>query len=138
MSNKTNIKNLSFDHIHYRSSNLDITRKFYVDTMEGIELPPLQLGGNENVQIALGGVTLLFVLYPDDPIPEPVPAGERLGVYHIAFLVENCTEATEYYITQGATVAKAPFQPVPASVNLMVSFLEAPDGMWVELKQIIS
>jgi hypothetical protein len=101
--------------------------------MEAIELPPLELGGNKNLQFTLGGATLLFVL-SSEPIPEPVPVSERLGVYHIAFLVDNCDAATEYYVKRGAEVAIA---PLDASDSIRASFLAAPDGMMVELKQII-
>jgi len=128
------MKNLSFDHVHYRSSNLEKSRHFYTHVMEGVELPPAELGGNLNLQCALGGVTLLFVLSTKDPIPEPVAASDRLGVYHIAFLVDNCDAATEYYVNRGAVVAIAPFN---ASPTIRASFLSAPDGMMVELKQII-
>lgn len=129
------MNNLSFDHVHYRSSNLDVSRKFYLEVMEATELPSLELGDNLNLQFALGGVTLLFVLSTEKPIPAPVPAGDRLGVYHIAFLVDDCDVATKYYVGRGAKVAIAPFD---ASDTIRASFLTAPDGMLVELKQIIS
>lgn len=127
------MKNLSFDHVHYRSSDLEKSRSFYTDVMGGIELPPLESGGNLNLQCVLGGVTLLFVL-SNEPIPQSIPASERLGVYHIAFLVDNCDAATEYYVKRGAEVAITPFN---ASRTIRASFLAAPDGMMVELKQII-
>ncbi len=127
------MKNLSFDHVHYRSSDFECTIKFYVDIMEGIELPNEELGGNENLHIVLGGTTLLFAL-SKEPIPEPVPADKRLGVYHIAFLVDDCKEATKYFNNRGAEVA---IDPKPYSDTIIASFLAAPDGMMVELKQII-
>jgi len=126
------MKNLSFDHVHYRSSNLELTRKFYIDTMEGIELPSEELGGNKNLHFMLGGVSLLFVeAGPDINTDSP---DQQLGVYHIAFLVDDCVEATNYYFERGAEVAKV---PKVVGDNIMASFLTAPDGMSVELKQII-
>jgi catechol 2,3-dioxygenase-like lactoylglutathione lyase family enzyme len=125
---------LSFDHVHYRSSDFDVSRQFYVDIMGAIELPPAILAGKENLQFALGGVTLLFAQASAE-LPPPVPATTRLGVYHIAFLVEDCVAATLYYEERGAEVAVKPFQ---ASSDLMASFLAAPDGMWLELKQILN
>jgi len=127
------MKNLSFDHVHYRSSNLDTSRKFYVEIMEAIELPTLELGGNPNLQFALGGVTLFFVLSAE-PVPPSEDPDKRLGAYHIAFLVENCEAATAYYVNRGAEVAHPPNK---ASDTIIASFLTAPDGMLVELKQII-
>lgn len=125
---------LSLDHVHYRSSDFDKTRTFYVGIMDAIDLGTVDLGPEgkrtPNLQLALGGATLLFALSSDPP--EPVPANERLGVYHIAFLVADCDAATEYYRSKGAQVALEPFD---AGDDIRASFLCAPDGMWVELKQ---
>ena len=126
--------NLSFDHVHYRSSDFDKTRKFYVDIMEAIELSPVELGGKFNLQFELAGVTLLFAPTDEDP-SSAQPADKRLGVYHIAFLVDDCKAATEYYRERGAVVDIEPFM---AANNIMGAFLDAPDGMWLELKQIIA
>jgi catechol 2,3-dioxygenase-like lactoylglutathione lyase family enzyme len=126
--------NLSFDHIHYRYSDLKVTRDFYVGIMEAIDLGQVELAGKPNLQLELGGVTLFFADKADDPKPViPVSAEEKLGVYHITFLVADCDEATDYYHKRGATVAKPPFR---ASDNIRASFLSAPDGMLVELKEI--
>jgi catechol 2,3-dioxygenase-like lactoylglutathione lyase family enzyme len=126
--------NLSFDHIHYRYSDLEVTRDFYVGIMGAIDLGPVDLAGKPNLQLELAGVTLFFANEADDPVPViPVSAKEKLGVYHIAFLVANCDDATEYYRNKGAKVAIEPFN---ASDNIRASFLSAPDGMLVELKQI--
>lgn len=128
------MSNLSFDHVHYRTSDFQKSRDYYVDVMGAIDLGMVELGGNQNLQLVLAGVTLFFAKSDKDPAPTPVPATERLGVYHIAFLVEDCYAATEYYRGRGAVVAKEPFM---ASNNIRASFLSAPDGMWVELKQIV-
>jgi catechol 2,3-dioxygenase-like lactoylglutathione lyase family enzyme len=125
---------LSFDHVHYRSSDFRQSRHFYVDIMGAVDLGPVELGGKANLQFVLAGVTLLLAPAGDDPAP-PVPADKRLGAYHIAFLVKDCGAATEYYRKRGADVAIEPFM---AASNIRASFLSAPDGMLVELKQIVS
>jgi catechol 2,3-dioxygenase-like lactoylglutathione lyase family enzyme len=124
---------LSFDHVHYRSCDFETTRKFYVDVMEAIDLGPIILGGKPNLQLALGGATLLFAP-AGDHLDAPVPADKRLGVYHIAFLVSDCEAATQYYANRGATVA---IRPTQFADNIIGAFLNAPDGMTVELKQIL-
>jgi catechol-2,3-dioxygenase len=127
------MKNLSFDHVHYRTSSFKKTKRFYVDIMEGIELPNEALGGNENLHIQLGGVSLLFIL-SNEKNPKPLPATKRHGAYHIAFLVDDCKAATDYYCSRGAKLA---IDIKPYSDTIVASFLAAPDGMMVELKQII-
>lgn len=124
---------LSFDHVHYRSSNFEESRRFYVDIMGATELSNVPLAGNQNLQFVLAGVTLLFAPAGTDPVPAE-PATERMGVYHIAFSVANCDEATEHYRSRGAVVAVEPFM---ANDNIRASFLAGPDGMWVELKQVV-
>lgn len=128
---------LSLDHVHYRasSSNFAATLDFYVGIMGAENLGTVDLGKagkrTPHLQLELGNVMLLFA--PSDESPDSaVPASTRLGVYHIAFLVENCDEATKYYAAQGADVAIAPFL---AGDGIKASFLAAPDGMLVELKE---
>ena len=124
---------LSFDHIHYRYSDIQAINAFYIGIMEAIDLGSVELGGKANMQLELGGAILLFV--EDANPPAPVPANEKMGVYHIAFLVADCDAATNYYQLKGAVVAIPPFN---ASDNIRASFLSAPDGMLLELKQIIT
>ena len=48
--------------------NFDKTKIFYIDTMNGVLLPPEELGGKTHLHIALGGVSLLFAL-SSEPFP---------------------------------------------------------------------
>jgi catechol 2,3-dioxygenase-like lactoylglutathione lyase family enzyme len=123
---------LSFDHIHYRYSDQKAITDFYVDIMGAIDLGPVYLNKKPNLQFELGGATLLFAFEGEKPVT-PVTADEKLGVYHIAFLVPDCVAATAYYESRGAVVKTPPFK---ASENIKASFLYAPDGMLVELKEI--
>jgi hypothetical protein len=99
--------------------------------MEGVELPIEIINNAENMHIELGGVTLLFIEAKDEKPME----SNILGVYHIAFLVQNCNEATEYYASREVEVAKP---PQDYSDTIRASFLKAPDGMLIELKEILS
>lgn len=144
---------LSFDHIHYKTQSLDSIRKFYIDVLEAIDLGPVDLGteGNRkpNLQLALGGTTLLFVedqtasitglAECDHPCTTP-PWNTRNGVYHIAFLVDDCNAATAYYQQRAINVYGkgtniVAMQPFVAGDKIKASFLLAPDGMAVELKE---
>jgi catechol 2,3-dioxygenase-like lactoylglutathione lyase family enzyme len=53
---------LRFDHVHYRSSDFDKTREFYVGIMGATDLGTIDLGPEghrqPNLQLELGGVTL--------------------------------------------------------------------------------
>ena len=85
--------------------------------------------------LQLGGTTLLFAPPSPDSPECPEANGIRLGLYHIAYLVDSCDEAFAYYTSRGAPIAKKPFL---AGDNIKAAFLAAPDGMTVELKENLS
>ncbi|MFT6338077.1 MAG: hypothetical protein ACI86M_002808 [Saprospiraceae bacterium] len=99
--------------------------------MEGVELPNEILDDTKNMHIELGGVTLLFKEAKD----ETPMSSDILGAYQVAFWVQDCDEATKYYLSKKAKLA---IKPTNYSTTIRASFLKAPDGMMVELKQIIS
>ncbi|HSV63284.1 MAG TPA: VOC family protein [Chthoniobacterales bacterium] len=137
---------LSFDHVHYRtSSDFKEAIHFYVDILEAENLGLVRLGATEHLQLKLGGAILLFA--PSTPAtPQPAPGPDRLGIFHIAFLVKDCDAATNYYVDRNGGNREIVFQepalvpvepPTPTSAY-KVAFLKAPDGMLVELKQLVA
>jgi catechol 2,3-dioxygenase-like lactoylglutathione lyase family enzyme len=137
---------LNFDHVHYRTySDFKATIRFYVDILEAENLGPVRIGGIEHLQLRLGGATLLFA--PSTEVtPQPAPGPDRLGVFHIAFLVEDCEAATNYYVDRNCgnrdIVFKEPelvaVDPPTPTANYKVAFLKAPDGMLIEVKQLVA
>lgn len=145
MPSKLMKPNLSFDHVHYRTySDFEETIHFYVDIMEAENLGFVQIGPIRHLQFRLGGATLLFA--PSTAAtPQPAPGPDRLGAFHMAFLVEDCEAATNYYVERNGgnreIVFKEPelfpVEPPTPTGSYKVAFLKAPDGMLVELKQLI-
>ena len=137
---------LSFDHVHYRTySDFEETIHFYVDILEAEDLGPVRIGVTEHLQFRLGGATLLFA--PSTAAtPQPAPGSDRLGVFHIAFLVEDCEVATNYYVARNGgnrdivlqEPGLSPVEPPTPTGHYKVAFLKAPDGMLVELKQLVA
>jgi catechol 2,3-dioxygenase-like lactoylglutathione lyase family enzyme len=137
---------LKLDHVHYRTySDFKETVHFYVDIMEAESLGSVRIGVTEHLQLVLGGANLLFA--PSTAAtPQPAPGPDRLGAFHIAFLVEDCEAATNYYVDRNGGNREIVFQepqlfpvepPTPTG-NYKVAFLKAPDGMLVELKQLVA
>jgi catechol 2,3-dioxygenase-like lactoylglutathione lyase family enzyme len=137
---------LSFDHVHYRtSSDFKETIHFYVDILEAQNLGPVRIGAIEHLQLRLGGATLLFAP-ATATTPKPAPGPDRLGLFHIAFLVEDCDAATNYYVARNGGNREivfqeptlVPVQPPTPTGHYKVAFLKAPDGMLIELKQLVA
>ncbi len=125
---------LKFNHVHYRSSNLEATKTFYCGVLGGEFVGGKELSGRTHLHIKLGGQSLFFAPNPDENPREAESATERLGVYHIAFEVDDHDKAVAFYKERGAKFVSESLRPSP---DLKVAFIEAPDGMQVELMEIL-
>lgn len=124
--------NLTFHHVHYRASSFEAVRAFYCGVLEAEDLGLVTLAGAEHLRLRLAGQILNFAPDIPDRKDPAVPAGTRLGVYHIAFTVENLDDACRHYESKGAQFASDVLLPTD---DLRVRFIQAPDGMQVELME---
>jgi len=123
---------LQFEHVHYRCADMPATVKWYIDVMGATFIAEKVLAGNPAVRLELGGTVLNFFPAKAEAGLKVTPATEKLGAYHIAFYVENLEEAVQYYKNRGAIFCLEPFM---AAADLKVAFIDAPDGMQVELME---
>jgi len=124
-----------FHHIHFRASSFDEVRAFYCDVLEAEDLGLVTLAGVEHLRLKLAGQILNFAPDIQGRTTPAVPATERLGVYHIAFTVENLAESCALYESRGAKFAGDVLLPTD---GLKVRFIQAPDGMHVELMEFLT
>jgi len=124
-----------FHHIHFRASSFDEVRAFYCGVLEAEDLGLVTLAGAEHLRLKLAGQILNFA--PDAPgrVSPAVPATERLGIYHIAFTVDNLEKSCADYESRGARFASDVLRPTD---DLKVRFIQAPDGMHVELMELLT
>ena len=122
---------LRFDHVHYRCRDVEKTRAFYCDVLGAEHLETATLAGRPVMKLRLGGTLLFFSPSAESPEFEE-SADQRLGAYHIAFFVNNHDEAVRYFKSRGAKFVR---EGVQASPTLKVAFIEAPDGMQVEIME---
>ena len=145
----------TFDHIHYKSQSFDETKKFYVDLMGATDHGFTELGPEgkraPNLQLELAGITLFFAEDSNASTKDTEECGfpcnvppwkTRHGVYHIALSVENCDDATQYFSDRaielyGVDNDIISLEPFMAGDGIRASFLKAPDGMAIELKEDI-
>lgn len=127
--------NLQFNHIHYRCSDFETTRTFYCNVLGSEDLGFVELAGREHLHLKLAGQSLFFAPNSPDNACEAVPASERLGAYHIAFAVDDHDTAVAHFKARGAQFVSEGLRPAP---HLKVAFIAAPDGMQVELMEILA
>lgn len=125
---------LEFEHVHYRCADMQATVKWYIEVMGATFVAEKMLAGNPAVRLELGGTVLNFFPAKPDAGLEVIPATEKLGAYHIAFFVNHLEDAVAYFKQRGAVFCLEPFMAAP---DLKVAFIDAPDGMQVELMQKI-
>lgn len=121
---------LIFNHVHYRCADFAATRHFYCDVLGGTCHGFVELGGREHMHITLGAASLFFAR---DTAAVATPADARAGAYHIAFAVADHDAAVAHFKTRGAKFISEGLRPTD---KLKVAFIEAPDGMQVELMEI--
>lgn len=123
---------LAINHAHFRCADLEAAVEFYQRVLGAELVKRTAFGGRVIVTLRAGGI--LFCLSPAPP-DVPLSAEEnprRLGVYHIAFNVPDLEEAVAECKRRGARFVIENWQAAPTR---KVAFMEAPDGMQIELME---
>ncbi|MGH7490766.1 MAG: VOC family protein [bacterium] len=124
--------NLAINHAHFRCGDVEAAAEFYQRVLGAEWVKRTEFGGRVIVTLRLGGT--LFCLSP--AAAEAAHTAEensrRLGVYHLAFNVPNLEEAVAECKQRGA---KFVIEHLQASPTRRVAFMEAPDGMQMELME---
>ncbi len=126
-----------YDHVHLRSPDPEATAQFY-ENMFGAEVSrsPYPAGtrfaGQPRITMRLGG-TSFFVAPADPRTPngEP-PKAPHFGLEHIGLAVENLDAAADELRRKGAHFT---MEPVTFTPGTKIAFVQAPQGVLVELIQ---
>lgn len=120
------------DHVEIVPSNPDKTLDFYVSIIgfriksrNEVKMPPMK----EVIYLELGD-TVIEIISVDNPKQKSEALWE-VGYRGLALEVEDMTEAVEYLLAKGITMAREP-------VDLGDSFrgeIRDPDGLVIELRQ---
>jgi len=124
--------NLAINHAHFRCADLETAVEFYQRVLGAELVKRTDYGGNVIATLSVGQT--LFCLSPA-PAAGNWEGGEntkRLGVYHLAFNVPNLEEAVAECKRRGAIFVVEHRQ---ASPTRKVAFMDAPDGMQIELME---
>jgi catechol 2,3-dioxygenase-like lactoylglutathione lyase family enzyme len=124
--------NLHYDHAHFRCADLEMTIAFYQQLLDAEIVKRSEHGGRTIVTLRLGDTQICLSPMPPNTNLESEENSKRLGVYHLAFRVQNLEVAVAECKRRGA---KFVVENLMASPTRKVAFFEAPDGMQVELME---
>ena len=134
---------LIFDHIHIISENPKSSAAWYAEVLGGEIKRESEVRGAPQIAVAFDGLNLLIRGEragdtPDNPDELQHYADyishNRLGTDHFGFNVYgNLDEYCDQLRKRGATFSVEPYDFVP---GVRIAYLEAPDGVSIELVQM--
>lgn len=124
--------NLAIDHAHFRCADLEAASAFYQNVLGAEFLKRTEHNGRVIITLRLGGIHLCLTPKPAEAELRAEENQKRLGVYHLAFLVPNLEAAVAECKQSGARFVLENYLAAPTR---KVAFMEAPDGMQVELME---
>ena len=121
----------TFDHIHIFCTDMEVTRRWFVDNFGAHDHGPTPLG---MPKLSLGGTT--FLLRAERPNEGLTPSADKrhFGTDHIGFAVDDIDAIHAELSAKGIRFEHPPIAP-PAGNGLKITFLRGPDDVRIELLQ---
>ncbi|NKC30041.1 VOC family protein [Falsiroseomonas selenitidurans] len=117
-----------FDHIHLRSPDPEATAAFYVSAFGAAITGRATPGGRLRVMLDLAAVPLFVEQVPAETHAPPAPP--FLGIEHVGLAVDDLDAALADLQGKGVPLISGPTEARP---GVRIAFLQAPDGVRVEL-----
>ncbi|MBU8539665.1 VOC family protein [Falsiroseomonas tokyonensis] len=117
-----------FDHIHLRSPDPEATAAFYVSAFGAEIKQRVTPGGKLRVVLDLASVPLFVEEVPAGTAAPPAPP--FLGLEHVGLGVDDLDAALADLKAKGVPLISGPTEARP---GVRIAFLQAPDGVRVEL-----
>jgi lactoylglutathione lyase len=124
--------NIVFDHVHIISEDPESAAAWYVEKLEGKIINSQEVRGAPQVVVAFGDT---FVIVRGRRPGEEVVTkqGMEWGTDHFGFRVEgNFDGFCDHLKEKGVPFS---LDPVDFSPNIRIAFIDAPDGVSIELLQ---
>ena len=124
--------NIVFDHVHIISEDPESAAAWYVEKLEGKIIRSQEMGGSLQVVVAFGDTYV--IIRGRRPNEEVVTKqGLEWGTEHFGFRVEGDLDGfCDDLKKKGVTFS---LDPVDFSPSVRIAFIEAPDGVSIELLQ---
>jgi catechol 2,3-dioxygenase-like lactoylglutathione lyase family enzyme len=126
-----------YDHVHLRSPDPEATAQFYenmfgAEVSRGLYPAGTPLAGKPRTTMKLGG-TSFYIAPPDPRTPNgDSPNAPHFGLEHIGLTVDNLDSAAAELKNKGAHFT---VEPVTFTPGIKIAFVQAPQGVLVELIQ---
>ena len=123
----------SHDHIHLRCRDIEASASFYERLFDAQLIRRPGPNGPSLIEVRWPSLTLFL-----SPPPAPAPltaASPELGMWQISFRVHDLDEALAKLRTLGAVFSRP---AVTLASGARAAFLDAPDGVEIELIQRVS
>ncbi|MDO8671038.1 MAG: VOC family protein [Dehalococcoidia bacterium] len=120
-----------FDHLHFKSSDVDVTAKFLSDNFGGQEMYRRSLRGAPTIGMNVGGQDILIIgNFPEEPVLSD-STERRYGLDHFGFLVKDINVAYEELTGKGLKFSGPPID----LGSLKFAFVLGPDNIRIEIVQ---
>ncbi|PZW43679.1 lactoylglutathione lyase [Humitalea rosea] len=118
----------SHDHLHFRSPEPLATARFYIEALGATETGRSEINGGLRIVLGLGDLVIFVEQAPAGAAPSP--AAPSLGLEHIGLTVADMDAAAADLKSRGVRFSMEPRQARP---GVRIAFIEAPDGVRIEL-----
>jgi catechol 2,3-dioxygenase-like lactoylglutathione lyase family enzyme len=124
---------MKWDHIGIKSSDVDKSLRFYTEILGLERQEELEIMGKRFFFV--GNDTVSIEIEAGNPGDTKVDPRTQTGLYHLAFTVEDVAGLVDRLKSEGIPIA---LEPVSTRSDRLVAFVEDPDGVFVQLIQILS
>jgi catechol 2,3-dioxygenase-like lactoylglutathione lyase family enzyme len=119
----------TFDHVHVFASDVDATRRWFVDVFGATDAGMTPLG---MPQLTVGGTRLLLRGERPSEGLTPTAPSRHFGTDHLGFTVRDLDATVAELTRRGVAFESAPMTPAP---GVRIVFLRGPDDVRIELLQ---
>ena len=119
----------TYDHIHLRSPNPEVTAQFY-ERMFGAEVVRSMQQGKPRIDLKLGGANIFIApVAPSDGV-NAAPVTPYRGLYHFGLTVSGIDAVAAELKKKGVEFTRKPTTVRP---GVRICFIRGPEGVSIEL-----
>jgi lactoylglutathione lyase len=119
-----------FDHIHFRSKDIEFTRKFWLEILGAKLVKERELLGAPSFTFDLNDTAILVSGHSATEVLEDSVSENLYGFWHFALLVDNISLSLQELKAQNIECLHEPWE---IRKGVKVAFIRGPDNVSIEL-----